>query len=60
MMAMTAGLGVSISTPVAAAVNQCVRSCQQEYTDCWYSCTPGQGWCYDMCRTNYYDCAASC
>ena len=60
MMAMTAGLGVSMSTPMAAAGNQCIRSCQQEYTDCWYSCTPGQGWCYDMCHTNYYDCAASC
>ena len=60
MMALSAGLGMSMSTTTEAAGNQCIRMCQGEYTSCWYSCTPGQGWCYDMCRDNYNACAAEC
>lgn len=60
MMALSAGLGMSVSTTTEAAGNQCIKWCQQDYTYCWYSCTPGQGACYDQCRTNYYDCAAGC
>jgi hypothetical protein len=62
MMAMAAGLGMSMSTTTeaAGAGNQCIRVCQAEYTQCWYACTPGQGWCYDMCRTNYDGCVSDC
>jgi hypothetical protein len=60
MMAMAAGLGMSMSTATTAAGNRCTRVCQAQYTQCWYSCTPGQGACYEMCRANYYDCAANC
>jgi hypothetical protein len=57
-MAMAAGLGMSMSTTTQAAGPACERFCKTEYTQCWYSCTPGNGACYDMCRTNYYDCVA--
>jgi hypothetical protein len=61
MMAMSAGLGMSVSTnSIAAPVSACERMCRAEYTQCWYSCTPGQGWCYDLCRTNYYNCSGGC
>lgn len=60
MMAMAAGLGMSMSSTTAAAGNQCIRACQAEYTGCWYACTPGQGWCYDLCKTNYEGCVSDC
>lgn len=60
MMAMAAGLGMSMSSTTAAAGNQCIRACQAEYTACWYSCSPGQGWCYDLCKTNYENCITDC
>lgn len=59
-MAMAAGLGMSASstTQAAGAGPACERFCKAEYTQCWYSCTPGNGACYDTCRTNYYGCIA--
>lgn len=57
-MALATGLGMSM--PTEAAQNACLRRCSTEYTQCWYSCTPGVGACYDMCRDNYYNCAADC
>lgn len=60
MMAMAAGLGMSISTSPAFAANLCTRICQEDYTWCWYSCTPGESWCYDTCRDNYYACISDC
>lgn len=56
-MALAAGLGMSMSTPTHAA-GTCDRLCKAEYTQCWYSCTPGDTPCYDLCRTNYYNCYA--
>lgn len=60
LLALSAGLGMSVSTTTQAAGNACVKQCQRDYTDCWYSCTPGNTGCYDMCRLNYESCAADC
>lgn len=59
--AMAAALGLGISTTKtseAAGIPACERFCRAEYTQCWYSCTPGNGACYTMCQQNYYGCVA--
>ncbi len=58
-MALAFGLGASIAYP-AQAITACERLCREDYTSCWYSCTPGQTWCYDLCAQNYRDCSAEC
>lgn len=58
-IALATGIGMSMSTS-AKAGSLCERRCSQEYTQCWYACTPGQGWCYELCRDNYYGCVADC
>lgn len=58
-MALAAGLGAAMATP-AAAVGGCERECRQNYSACWYSCTPGEIWCYALCADNYYACSAEC
>jgi len=59
-MAIAAGMGMSVATTSEAAVSGCERRCRAEYTQCWYSCTPGDGPCYTQCQANYYDCSAGC
>lgn len=59
-VAMAAGMGISMSTTTQAATRGCVVRCQSEYTYCWYSCTPGNGACYDMCVANYHGCISDC
>ncbi len=60
MMALSAGLGMSVSTNTAAADHRCIKWCRADYTSCWHACTPGQDWCYDMCSTDYFDCVDGC
>lgn len=58
-MALAAGLGASMAPP-ANALTQCERMCREDYTGCWYSCTPGQSWCYTLCADVYHACSADC
>lgn len=58
-MALATGLGISMA-PSASALPLCERICREDYTHCWYSCTPGQSWCYAMCADNYNACSADC
>jgi hypothetical protein len=57
-MALAAGMGMSVATNSEAAGPACERFCKTEYTQCWYSCTPGVSACYTQCQVNYYDCVA--
>ena len=54
-MALAAGMGLSVSA-TAKAGPACERFCSTKYTQCRYSCTPGNGACYDMCHDNYDAC----
>ncbi len=56
VMAIAAGMGMSISTTSEAARRGCERFCSTEYTQCWYSCTSGVSECYTQCQVNYYAC----
>lgn len=58
-IALATGAGMSVSNS-AQAGTLCQRICSQEYTQCWYSCPPGDGTCFDLCRINYYGCVADC